>query len=200
MKEIISKEELEELLKIEGKVRGGGMKSYAEYILREEGKDGLEKLEDAMAKLGYPIKYKKIRELNFFPVKIEAITLVVIKKIFNYGDDKFREMAKFAIKLPFIIRRVFMSSIFQSKKIIEKSSEIWSTYYSMGNLEVASYSTEKRKMIVRLKNFRAHPLHCQLINGYISNGVKMIIKKEVICTETKCTYKGDDYHEFLLKW
>lgn len=200
MEQIISKKEIDELMKIKGEVRGGGMKSYVEFIFKEKGKEGLKELEDMMEKLGYPIKYKEMGTLKFYPIRLEAVTLLAIKRLFNYDDEKFQEMAKFALKLPFIIRRVFMKYLFSPQKLIKEAPEMWKIYYTAGDLEIGKYNVEKRYMIVRLENFHAHPLQCHIIKGYISSALQIIHKSPVSCEETKCVHRGDEYHEFLIKW
>ncbi len=92
MNEIISKQEIEELMKIEGKVRGLPFKTEAEFIQKEEGEEGLKRLEDAMKNIGYPLKYKEMRAMDFYPIGLLAVHLVVIKRLFNYDDKKFEEM------------------------------------------------------------------------------------------------------------
>ncbi len=104
MPSIISKEELEELMKIKGEVRGMGMRTHAEFILKEEGKEGLKKLEEEMAKLGHPIKYRKIKKMSFYPMYLEAPTLVLIQRIFSYDDKKFHEIERFHSKFSLIFR------------------------------------------------------------------------------------------------
>ena len=51
MEEIISKKELDELKKIKGMVRGTVFKESKEFVFKEEGKEGIQRLEDAMASL-----------------------------------------------------------------------------------------------------------------------------------------------------
>jgi len=58
----LTKEFAQKLMEIKGEVRGVAFRTDTEYILREKGEEGLKKLEDKMARLGYPIKYKKLRQ------------------------------------------------------------------------------------------------------------------------------------------
>ncbi|GAI37757.1 unnamed protein product, partial [marine sediment metagenome] len=80
MEQIISKQEIDELMKLKGEVKGMGMKTHAEFILKEEGKQGLEKLEETMEKLGHPIKFREIRGTTFYPLGLEAIVLVAMQR------------------------------------------------------------------------------------------------------------------------
>ena len=199
MEQIISKEELGDLMRIEGKVKGDGMKSWAEFIVKEEGEEGLKKLEDTITTLGYPIKYREIKAMLFYPVGLEAATLVAIKRLFHYDDSKFQEMGKFGVKFSIIVR-IFMKYFVAPEKLLKKASAMWGRGTTIGNLVVAEYNKEKKYLILRLENHKVHPIHCQVFKGSIHNALQMILKSEVTCQETKCPFRGDNYHEFLLKW
>ena len=48
MEEIISKEKLDELMKIKGEVKGIAMRENMNFILKEEGSEGVKKLENTV--------------------------------------------------------------------------------------------------------------------------------------------------------
>lgn len=54
MEQIISKEEVDELMKIKGKTKGLSLRDHYDYVLNEKGKEGLKRLEEEMEKCGYP--------------------------------------------------------------------------------------------------------------------------------------------------
>ena len=198
MEEIITKEEFDELMSLEGKVRASGVKNNTEFVFKEEGKDGLKRLEETMAKLDYPIKYRDIKPADFCPIGFLAVTLLVIKRLFNYDNKKFQEMGKFQARSSFITRVLMkFASIERSLKEVTKA---WSRYNTIGELKIVEYDREKRYVILRIKNFRCHPLQCQIFIGLFSALPKMIIRTEATCEEIKCIHKGDEYHEFLIKW
>lgn len=197
--EVISKKEFEEIMKAKGEVRGAGMKSYAEFIRKEEGEEGLKKLEKTIRDLGYPIKYREISILSFYPIGLETITLVAIQRLFNYNDKKFQEMGKFGIflSLPFANLLCYFIS---PEKFVEVAAVMWKEAGSIGDLKVQEYNLEERYLILRVENFHLHPLYCQVFKGYFEGAIKLIFKREAECQETKCTFRGDDFHQFLIKW
>jgi hypothetical protein len=199
MEEIITKEKAKELMKIKGETRGASIKGDLEYIISKKGKDGLEKVEEEMARLGYPIKYNEIRPMDFYPMGLEAISFSVIKKIFNFTDDKFREMGEFNSKVSLIVR-LFMKYFVSLELVAKQAPKFWREYYTKGDLKIAEINKEKRYLIIRIDNFYHHPLHCLSIEGYLKTIVRIVVKGSVTCEETKCTYRGDDHHEFLVKW
>jgi hypothetical protein len=85
-------------------------------------------------------------------------------------------------------------------RLIDQAPKIWNKYYTIGNFKIADFNKEKNYTILRIENFNLHPLHCLHMRGYCSNVIKMVVKRNVSCEETKCIHKGDAYHEFLMKW
>jgi len=87
-------------------------------------KEGLKKLEKAMSDIGCPIEYKKTRPMNFYPLKFLYITMVVVKNLFNYGDEKFREAGKFASRIPLVLR-LYLKYFGSLDKLIKGASRLW---------------------------------------------------------------------------
>jgi len=201
MEEIITKEELEELMSLEGEARGIAPKNSAGFIQKEEGEQGLKKLEATMAGLGYPIDYSKIKSTNFYPLKLLGLTLLVIKKLFNYDDKKFREMGYFRGKSSWFIR-FYMSHLASFDELKKGAPKMWKMFHTAGDIEVVEADKKKRIVIMRLKNYRCHPIHCQVLIGIYSALIQLVLKgkDEMVGEERKCIYRGDEYHEFSLKW
>ncbi len=199
MEQIISKEELEKLESLKGKVRGVSLKADGGFVLKELGEDGVKKLEKAMSDLGYPIVYSKIKEMDYYPIFLKAMTLVVLQRLFNFHEKDFVEMGRYGSKVSLILR-LFVKYFFSFERVMNEIPKIWRKYYTVGDLKVAEYNKERRYLIGRLYNFDFHPLECQYLKGYFPTVLRMIIRDEMTCEETKCPHKGDDYHEFLLKW
>lgn len=200
MKPIVTKEELKELKKIKGEVRGIVIETYGKFILKEEGEKGLRKLEEEMNKIGYPIKYREVRVTQFYPLILEAVTLTVIKKLFKYDDKKFQEMGRFEAKADNIILRFFFRYLVSLETVTKAVSKMWRTYFTVGDIKTVDFDEEKRYVILRLENFRFIPILCQNLKGYFEGMTEIILKKKTTCKETKCIYRGDDYHEFVIKW
>ncbi len=199
MEQIISKEELEELMSIKGEIRGAPLQAYGDYLLREEGEEGLKKLEEAMAVLGYPVKYREIKRMDFYPLGLQALTLEIISKLFNYDDKKFQEIGRFVSKIS-IILRLFSRYFFSGERVVKEIPNMWRKNYTVGNLKVLEYNEEKRHLMLRLENFHIHPLHSQVLIGYFSTVGKMLGGSEIAIEEIKSPFRGDEYYEFLVRW
>ena len=198
MQEIISKEEFNKLMNIEGKARGAGLKGEAKFILEKEGKEGLERLENTITNLGYPLKYKAIAATRFYPIGLEVLTLLAAKRLFNYDSEIFQEIGRFIAKYPLTVR-IFISYFSSPEKVINKNMELWRKAFTIGKIRIMELNLEEKYMTMRLENFNVHPLLCQVFLGSLSAIAQMFIKVKVSCEETKCVHRGDDYHEFLFK-
>ena len=170
-----------------------------DFIIEKKGKQGLKKIEDKMEKLGYPLKHKDIKPMAFYPIGMAVISLLLIQETFNFNKKDIEEWGYAAVKFSFFVK-IFMKYFGSLKSISSQVSNIWRKHYTIGDLEMPDFSKEKRYVILRLKNFKLHPIFCNIYLGYFSRVTKMVIKQPAKCKETKCMFKGDPYHEFLITW
>ena len=198
MEQVISKEEFNHYMAIKGETIGMAIIEYKEFILKDKGKKGLDKLEKTMAEIGYP-QYKKIKPMKFYPLGLYALTLIAIERLFHFDDEKFQKMGRFNAKLSMIIR-FFMKFFVSLERVAKVVPRMWRRYYTVGDLKTVEYDVKKKYALLRLEKFKLHPLHCQVCKGYFSTILGIIVGSPVICQETKCVHRNDEYHQFLLKW
>ena len=199
MEQIISKKELDEFSKIEGEIRGGAIKTYGEFILQKKGKEGLKRLEDVLAGLGFSIKYKEVRVMDFLPISFLGVTLLSIKRLFGYNNQKFQEIGRFNVKTSALLK-LLVKYLISLKRATKELPTMWRKQLKVGNLRATELNEKERYLILRIEDFRLHPLHCQVLTGYLLGSLQIIIGKGGTCEETKCVFEGSNYHEFLLKW
>ena len=199
MDKAITKELIEKFMKIEGETRAISIKGDLEFILYKKGEEGLKKLEDELEKFGHPIKYKTLEDMSFYPVGLEALTFLASKKLFNFSEQDFIEMGKFNSKVSLIVR-LFMKYFVSLDSMAKEAPKFWKKYYTRGELKIVELDKEKKHAVARIENFELCPCHCYTMKGYFISVVKMILGCPVSCEETKCTFRGDEYHEFTVTW
>jgi len=204
MEPIISNEELEKIMNLKGEIRGLALRNYKEYILRENKKEGLDKLEKALLSLGCPIKYENLKAMSFYPLWWSVVTFVLLRRLFHYDEKKFQEMGKFCFKFPNIIR-IWAKYLVSIERVAKSSAKMYRMYFTVGEITVPEYSKEKKYAILRLKNYPVYPIdsprdYCYFLTGYYSSIVRVVTGKETTGEEIKCVHRGDEYHEFLIKW
>ncbi len=198
--EILTKELVRELMRIEGEARGIHFKNDADFILKEKSEVDLKKVEEELKKNGCPLKYKNIKNLGFYPIGWRAISLLAIQKVFSWNDEDMRKLGKFATNVSFIIR-LYMKFFYSIEMIVNKAPKIWSEYFTKGQLAISDYNEKEKYAIIEIKNFALHPVYCRVLEGYFENFIKMITKtKEAKCQEKKCTFTGQDCHQFEIIW
>ncbi len=198
MQQKLTKELAEKLKKMEGEVRGVVFKTDLEFVLKEKGKEGLKKLKEKLKEIGCEIDYEKINPMGFYPLGLRIISLLAIKEVFNFNEEKIKEMGSSAPKLSLLIK-LFVKFFFSIQKTAVQVPEIWKKHYTIGNLEV-EVNEEKRYVILRLKDFLGHPIFCVYLEGYFSTISQIVVNQPVTSQETKCPFKGGDFHEYLIRW
>ena len=201
MDEKLTNELVKKLLEIKGEVRGVVFKTDFEYVLKNQGERGIEIVEKEFEKLNYPLKYKEIQTMNFYPIGLRAISLLVIKKVLNLDDEKIKEMGFFATKRSLMVK-IFVKYFLSLERVfLKEAPALWKKHYTVGNLIPVELSEKEKYAIFRLKNFNIHPIVCKYLGGYFCGITQMIVNaKEISFEETKCSFLGNDYHEFLIKW
>ncbi len=199
MEEILNQEIIRHLLEIEGQCRGLALIDNLEFIKSREGEEGLEKLEKTMTEAGYPFRRQDIKPMHFYPLGLEAIILLAMQKTFNYSDEKFEEVGSVNAKQSLVIR-LFAKYFVSLKKVLSEAQRMWDRYYTVGHVGPIELDEKEKRISIRLESFKMHPLHCRILMGYLSEIVKMIVGSSATGQEIKCPFRGDNYHEFILKW
>jgi len=201
MNNTINKEIINNLMKIKGEVRGVVLKTDEEYILKEKGKAGLEKVEQRLKELGHPIKYKEIRTMDFYPVGLRILSLLTLREVFNFSDEEIKKIGTFATKMSLIIRLFTKYFLSVRRVVMKESPRIWSKHWTVGKLVPIKLDEEQKYAVLRVEGFDLHPIYCIYLEGYFAGILQMLVKSPKVDTkETKCAFKGESYHEFLIKW
>ncbi len=114
-------------MNIKGEIRGMSLKIMASFILKEKGKEGLKKIEDTITNLGYPLKYRQIKAMAFYPIGLDPFMMVVAKKVLNFDKEDFRKLGEFSPKTAIIIR-LFLKYLISVRKVAENVTEMWKKY------------------------------------------------------------------------
>lgn len=196
----IDKELAEKLMKIKGESRGVCLKTDMSFFLKEKGREGLARLEQELKTLGYPLKYEEINSGDFYPIGLDILNMLLIWKLFNFDNTKIKEMGYQAPKVS-IFMKLFMKYFFSLQETLRETPEMWRRHYTLGQLEVGEVNQEENYVILRIKNFNIHPIYCLVLEGYFAGVCKMVVQcHQIHCQETKCSFRGDQYHEFLITW
>lgn len=193
---MIKKEELEDLMKIKGKVKGAVFQTDGKYVLEKEGEEGLKKLEERVKEFNLPIDYRKGRALDVHPLGLRIISLLLIKDTFNLTNEEIREMGYIAPTYSLIVK-LLMKFFVSFLKFTDEVPKYWTAHYTVGELEVIDLNDETKDATLCLKGIKIHPLFCLYLEGYFERMYQFIVGKKGRCKETKCMFKGAPYHEYV---
>lgn len=194
------KQEVDKLMKIEGKVRGAVFYTHATFIQAKEGQKGVKLVEEKLKELGYPFHFQKTKTLGWYPVGLEPTVILIAKELFHWTDEDIFEMGNSAPKYSFIVKMI-MRYFLSLKKSFAETPNYWDKHYNIGRLINYKLDEKEKYAIVRVVGYQTHPVMCVLFAGYFLRMGQFVIKTEKITIkETKCVFKGDPYHEFFFKW
>jgi len=197
----ISKEGAKELIAFKGEVRGAVFRTDIQFILREKGEAGLKKVEEGVEKLGYPFKYSEIRVMSFYPIGLRAISLLVIKQTLGFSDEKIKKMGEELPKSAFLTRLFMKYYKSDIKRFYYSTPKIWRLFVTVGEFVTVNFDKKNKTGIIRVENFKIHPIFCVYLLGIITTLLKMLTgSSKASCQEVKCPFKSDQYHELLMKW
>lgn len=198
---VLNKEVVAELMKINGQTRGVAFKTDIDFVLKEKGEEGVRKVEEKLLEAGLEIKYKDIETMKFYPMGLRAISLLAIKEAFGFTKEDIKRMGLVAPKISLIIK-FFLQYFMSPQKVFKEVPKMWSRHHTVGEIEPIKFDEKNKESIIRIKNLKSHPIFCCFLTGYFSTIVKMMERTEKIkiCEETKCPFRGDEYHEYIIKW
>ncbi len=198
MQEKLIKKTAERLMNIKGEARGVILKTDAKFVEGKTGEKGLERLEQWLKEMGYPIEYEKIETMDFYPIGLRVISLLAVREALGLSDDGVRKMGRHAPKISLVLK-LFMKFFLSVEKTIEQVPEMWKKHYTIGEL-IAEADEEKRYARIELKGPMIHPVFYLYLEGYFSMVLQMVVNSPVFCEGTKRVSGEESYYEYLLKW
>jgi len=197
---MISKEGVVKIMQIPGNVRGGVLQADIDFIQKKEGKEGVRLVEEAMVDLGYRFNFKKIELGEWYPEAMSVLTILVARDLFDWSEKDIFDMGYSAPTSSFI-SKILMRYFLSLKRFIEEVPTYWRKHFDFGELEPHDFSEEKKYIVLREKDYKFHPLMCVYHTGYYLRVAQFAIKSsDITIEETKCVFKGDPYHEYVIKW
>ena len=197
---MLTEEKVNQLKEIKGKVRGAVFQTDASYIQSHFGAGGLELLAARLRELSCPIEYENIKAMEWLPLWQRAVSMLLIKELFQLSDEDIKEMGIAAPRTSFIVK-LLVKFFISLESALGRSPDYWVKHYNVGELEVVKIDEEERRIIVRLKDFRVDPVYCRYLEGYFQSLIQLQIpKSRVVMEEVKCIFRGDPYHEFRARW
>lgn len=198
---LITKDEFKKLTKEKGNVVGVALKNNFEFVLEKKGKEGLKKVERALEKLGFPLKYQELKSFQWLPEKMNLILLLVIRRTFNWNDEMMREMGRWTARAS-IITRIMMKYFVSFDRVSKEVSKYWRKYHTFGSLEPEALNEKEKYAILVLTGYNfVDPSHCRYMEGYFYQIASYIFPEENLkVEEIECILSDGKTHRFKITW
>ncbi len=193
------KKTADELVTVQGKVRGEKFRTHAAYIKQREGDEGLLAVEKKMEYIGHPFKFEEIRSLDWYPAGYSPIIMLAAKDLFQWNDKDIFDMGYSAPKYSFLFKMALRWAV-SVERMTEESPSYWRKHYDFGRIEAVEVDMKGKKVVSRISGFMLHPVMCPYLQGYILRMLQYVIKEDAKIEENKCVHKGEAYEEYIIRW
>ena len=193
-------QQIEEVKKVPGNVKGEAIKTIIPYIKKRKGEEGLKKVLKEANKFGVLIDLEEIKPLRMYPGYMPMVIILIAKDIFNWSDDDIFEMGYYSLRISFLIKFV-ITKIISVETIFKNAPNYWKKHYDFGEFIPLELNKKEKYMIVATKGDDFHPLLCRFHAGYFKSLLMLVVNSDdVHIEETKCVHRGDEHHEYKLTW
>jgi len=200
----ITKEDLKKAFSNPIRMKGMSLKGGIIKVIKKIfGEEGLKVIEKESKILGLPFVSEKIQESEWYPVGILAEIFYILQEKFNFKEKDFAELGEKVVKFSPAIRLLMKYFAIPEKIAKIAAPRLWRRFFDVGEAEVCEFKDSKKEgfLIVRIKDFKLHPLHFLYLGHFFLGMTKLVKKfKEATVKETKSPFRGDKYQEYLIKW
>ena len=197
---MLTKDEADKVMKLEGKVRGVAFQTDADYVKANIGEEGLLKVKETLKNLGYPIDYEKAKSTELYPIGLRMLSLMAVKESFNLSDQDIIKMGNAAPKYSFVVKMV-MKYLVGIEQALKFAPRYYKRHVSIGEFQVVEYNPEGKYVILRLSGMSMVPLYAKYLEGYLSRIIQYVLPREKVnCEQLKHSAKGDPYDEYRIFW
>lgn len=144
----------------------------------------------------------RILHSGHYPYDAFAGLLTALQTRFGKGDPHYgRKLGASSGKQDInTVFRIYLA-LSSSERLIRSCSKVWSSYYrNAGEMEAIAWAPERTAL--RITGFpKMAPIHCQLMEGWMIATMEAIgLQVHDDGRETRCTSRGDPFHEFSCTW
>lgn len=194
---------IERLRKMEGKIRGCCLKSMVDFLLGSEKKKFLPDIQNKLAEYGFEEDLREVRTLTWYPVSYIIASLFSFYEVLDWGEEEIKQAGRNCPKSSAQIVFRISTSIYviSLEKAFTMLPSAWKKLVNFGSLKGFELNKKEKYLTARIRDFHVHPLYCKFIEGFGEGLGKVLIRSEKIsCEERKCDFRGDPYHEFVVRW
>lgn len=144
---------------------------------------------------------QRIRKLAFYPYSAYSAFLISTDRQLGRGDYSYCvTLGRDACRRDLSTVFGFIARLCGPERLIGTCTRVWAEYYRNAGC-MKPISTEPDRTVLRIYDFPGmHPSHCRLMEGWMIEAMAIVGGKVLDGRETRCTSRGDSYHEFSCSW
>ena len=197
------KETIERLNEMKGKIRGCCLKTMVDFLLKSEDKKLLPDIQSKLAEYGFEEDLREVKILDWYPISYIIASFFSFYEVLDWGEEEIKQAGRNCPKSSALIMFRISTSIYviSMERAFAMLPSAYKKLVDFGSLEASELNKGERYFTARIKDFPVHPLYCKFIEGF-GEGLWEVLtsSEEISCKERKCSFRGDPYHEFILKW
>jgi len=183
------------------KIRGCCVRNMADSLIGTEKESLLDDIQQKARDYGLEEDLRKINVLKWYPFALNIAAIFSFYEVLGWTEEDIKTAGRNcpSSSAQLVFRTLaFSMSLEKSFKMLD---HIWKSMIGVGEIESVELNTKEKYAIARIRNFPIHPFCCIFIEGFGEGFGKLLIEAEKYeCKETKCPFRGDEYHEYFLTW
>jgi predicted hydrocarbon binding protein len=188
------------LMEKPGRTKGESIMFVVDYIKNKRGEEDFSRLEKKLEEMGYPFDFNKVKPFDWIKEGYVALTLNLAKDLFEWTDEDIFNAGKEEPKKSFITK-ILMKYLLNLEKTLEEATIYWEKFYDFGFMEMVKYNKEENFFVLRVHGYDIDEVMCKYHAGFFFTMAQFNIKsKDISIEESKCVHRGDDCHEYIVKW
>jgi predicted hydrocarbon binding protein len=181
-------------------VRGDVLITDLQYIERISGPKAEKAIKKKLKEIEAKIDFKKINNTGWYPISWKVLILILTREVMDWKDQDLIDMGRFASRQSFVLKTLLKYFV-SLERTFQESVRFWLKYWDAGEMIPYKIDEKEKYLIIQLKNFKIHPDLCLYFTGHFESIANLILKSEKISVkETKCQFRGNDFHEFEIRW
>lgn len=198
----LKKEEVDEMMKLKGNVRGNILRGHFNYIKELKGEEEVNMILERLKELGYPVNPAEFTTAKWYPEALSCLIILVTAEVFQWEEKDVFQMAYDSAKYSLVVR-IFMRYLLNIEKVFKEVSRYWRQHFDFGEMKVIDFNEKEKFGIIRLYGYhKYHPLICIYHQGYFTKIAELAVaSKKVKVEHPKCLFSGNEnYEEFKIIW
>lgn len=162
----------DKIMRLPGNARGNAFITDADFITAKEGKEGLQKLEEALFLLEYPFSYQEVRRFDWMKESQSVLGIFVAKKIFGWSNGDLFAMG-FAAPSTSVLIKVALRFVSLENTFLQAPS-VWERHYDFGSFVVKSFDEKEKFLSFEVRDYPYFEWMEKYFDGFFTKMMQVV--------------------------